>query len=81
MVTAQERICRSAVTAAVTAKQHFCAGCFQRCLQGNRRFGLVTKELVSKQVSTETKVFRLVRMAQVRKLVRKESPVLLALKT
>ena len=51
---------------------------FPRCFQGNRRFGLVTKGLVSKSVSTQTKVFLLVRTAQVRKLVRTESPVLLA---
>ena len=28
-VSMKHRICRDAVTAAVTAKQHFCAGCFQ----------------------------------------------------
>ena len=57
-VNAKHRICRGAVT----AKRHGYRARLQRRLRGrlhgNRRFGLVTKELVTKLVSTETDVFR-----------------------
>ena len=51
-VNTKHRICRGAVTGRVTAKLHFCAGCFQRCNHGIRHL----LDLVNTRVNTQTAV-------------------------
>ena len=80
-VSMKHRICRSAVTAAVTAKLHFCAGCFQGVSKETAVLDWLPKGWFPSRFPRKPWFSGSVRTAQVRSLVRTEKRHLLALKT